>query len=174
MISMVLRKLPLPAKKNTLSSTGNLRAKRRRRRRNRSRGGSAGSASPFHLVVCRHFLLIFLLFLSFGAAANSYIAQKHTHKDIIVCVSWCPLLGETGIFVAAENWQSTSCNYRLEHAQHNWQNTHFLNHTQRIIPYTHTDTLLDTHSQTHTRHTLLLEYTRTHPWAIRGSPNNEG
>lgn len=147
MISMVLRKLPLPAKKNTLSSTGNLRAKGRRRRRNRSRGGSAGSASPFHLLVCRHFLLIFLLFLSFGAAANSYIAHTHIHIKIAlcmcVCVSWCPLLGESGIFVAAENWQSTSCNYRLEHAQHNWQNTHFLNHTQRIIPYTHTDTLTE-------------------------------
>lgn len=86
MISMVLRKLPLPAKKNTLSSTGNLRAKGRRRRRNRSRGGSVGSASPFHLLVCRHFLLIFLLFLSFGAAANSYIAHTNTHKDSIVCV----------------------------------------------------------------------------------------
>lgn len=138
-----------------VASSGPKKKKHLEQRREPGGEARAGRTPPL-------FICLFADTFCWFSYCFSHLAHTHTYthieRDLTVTIVrrvW-DALSQPGI------GKGTSCNYRLEHAQHNWQNTHFLNHTQRIIPYTHTHTHRE--SRRHTRQ-LLLEYTRTHPWA---------
>jgi len=119
MISMALRKLPLPAKK---------------KKKNKLRNGGVPRSAFFHFLVLRHFLLIFLLFLSFGAA-NIYIFVTIVRQVWNFCRS-------RELADHQQQLRMGTCTTQL--TKHPF---HFLNHTQRIIPHTRT--------HKHTRQLLL-------------------